>query len=282
MGQTTRTPITPPTWSGLPILDCAHAETERRLDFEIESPKLALWLAGGATIDIHRAGRQHWHYQAAAGRFDYCAAGAYKSFHADGVASRKLVVLLPPEWTSTPMADEAVQFWLESCRYQFVDPLLERLVRRLAQHASRVEPLGGLYTQALSAAIVSRLSTNAGRAPRHTATGGLGVMARRNLVDLIESRLGAPPSIADMALLSGLRTSEFLKAFSLSFGLTPHQYLLERRVERAKLLIGESRPLTGIAIELGFASHAHFSATFRARTGQTPSAYRENARTPCA
>ncbi|NDG39315.1 MAG: AraC family transcriptional regulator [Betaproteobacteria bacterium] len=91
---------------------------------------------------------------------------------------------------------------------------------------------------------------------------------------------GAALRVDQMALVSGMGLGDFLKAFKLTFGMTPHQFLLESRMVRAKSLLAEGKALTAVALELGFASHAHFSATFRARTGHTPSAYRLQSKTP--
>ena len=80
-----------------------------------------------------------------------------------------------------------------------------------------------------------------------------------------------------MAALAGTGTAQFLRAFKTSFGLTPYQYVLQRRIDRAKRLLASENPsLTSMALELGFASHAHFTSAFHARTGMTPSAFRRD------
>ncbi|ABW27088.1 AraC transcriptional regulator domain protein [Acaryochloris marina MBIC11017] len=58
-------------------------------------------------------------------------------------------------------------------------------------------------------------------------------------------------------------------------GLSPFQYLLQQRVERAKQLLKQTdQPIVDIAFECGFSSHSHLSRQFRQVTGMTPKVYR--------
>jgi len=67
----------------------------------------------------------------------------------------------------------------------------------------------------------------------------------------------------------------FARAFKQSEGVTPHSYVLERRIERAqKLLAGTDIPLSRIALATGFSDQSHLARHFRARVGIAPSAFR--------
>lgn len=90
----------------------------------------------------------------------------------------------------------------------------------------------------------------------------------------IEVRIGESISIGDLADLAGSCRSIFCEQFKDHFGLTPHRYLLDRRVEKAKVLLGtDKKTLTDLAYELGFSSAAHFSTAFKNSTGLSPSAF---------
>jgi AraC family transcriptional regulator len=92
---------------------------------------------------------------------------------------------------------------------------------------------------------------------------------------VFEAHLDCPPGIPALAQVTGLSGRQFLRAFKATFGVSLHQFVLQRRIERAKeLLAAGGQSLTGLALDLGFASHAHFTTAFRARTGTTPSAFR--------
>jgi AraC family transcriptional regulator len=68
---------------------------------------------------------------------------------------------------------------------------------------------------------------------------------------------------------------QFTKAFTQTQRVTPHQYIIKRRVEQAgRLLTGTSLPLAEIALQTGFASQSHFSDVFKRVTGETPRAFR--------
>ena len=278
MCQQSLTAITPEAWTGLTLHDMRHDRQENQVDKAFADPLLVFWATGGTAVRVHRSRRQHWDFRGAASHFDFYSAGTYRSIFTDGAPSLNMLVRLPQALTSALLGDDSTEVGLEPCRFQFGDPLLGQLIQRLASQACDAEPLGSLYTEALSVAVLKRLALRAGSARQQGAVKPLGATTRRLLVDLVEAHLGAPLSLADMALLAGLRSVDFMKAFKASFGVTPHQYVLDRRIERARHLLQQSHSLTDIAHELGFASHAHFSATFRARTGETPSAYRDGTR----
>ena len=93
--------------------------------------------------------------------------------------------------------------------------------------------------------------------------------------DLADRRYAEPldvPALAREALCS---PAHFSRSFSDAFGETPHQYLLQRRVERAKeLLRGTELSVTEVSLEVGSRSLGSFSSGFRRLVGETPSAYR--------
>jgi AraC-like DNA-binding protein len=243
-------------------------------------PLLVLWDSSAAVLDVRLNARQRWHLRIRANRFDLYAAAHFDVVSTKPTPRDVLILGLPESHTSALLGDAGVDLAFGQCRFQFADRTLARLVRGLVSHARRKEPLGLLYTRSLSTAIVKRLSALAGGSDCSIDAPTLCESSRQVLLDLIDDRLSDPPSMDEMALLSGRSAAEFLKAFKLTFGLTPHQLVLERRIRRAKSLLTEETPLTALALKLGFASHAHFSATFRARTGHTPSEHRRLGATP--
>jgi len=82
----------------------------------------------------------------------------------------------------------------------------------------------------------------------------------------------------NLDLLSHARfTSKFhlLRLFKKYYGQTPKQYLTDKRIEKAKQLLKEGMSVTETCFEVGFESPCSFSTLFRARTGQTPAAYKK-------
>lgn len=96
-------------------------------------------------------------------------------------------------------------------------------------------------------------------------------------VTLIEERLHAPPSLAELAARVGVSARHLARLFRAATGMTPHRYATIRRVDRARLLLlRRGTPIADIAEDLGFASHATFTRWFREHTGETPQSFRTN------
>ena len=95
---------------------------------------------------------------------------------------------------------------------------------------------------------------------------------------LIDQRFDTRISLDELARVSGFSIYHFIRVFCHVYKQTPHQYLVQRRVEKAKLLLRTNgRSITDICIEVGFQSLGSFSALFRKATGLSPSSYREHA-----
>jgi AraC family transcriptional regulator len=91
------------------------------------------------------------------------------------------------------------------------------------------------------------------------------------VLDLIESDLSEDLSLKVLAKAAGLSEYHFLRMFRQSTGLTPHQYVINQRIERAKELLQKTEmSITEIAYLLGFSTPAHFTHHFRRKTGRTP------------
>ena len=105
--------------------------------------------------------------------------------------------------------------------------------------------------------------------------GGLAVWQQRIVVGYIEEHLAEPISLAELAKLVRLSSYYFCRAFKQSFGIPPHRYHINRRIERAKaLLANPAQSVTEIGLALGFSETSSFSVAFRRTTGITPTEYR--------
>lgn len=95
---------------------------------------------------------------------------------------------------------------------------------------------------------------------------------RLRLIDeLIEARLDAKLTVQELATALRLSSGFFCRAFRAAVGKAPHDYIIDRRVARARALLADgSLDLSAIAQASGFASHAHMTTTFRHRLGVPP------------
>jgi AraC-like DNA-binding protein len=105
--------------------------------------------------------------------------------------------------------------------------------------------------------------------------GGLPPAALRRVKEYIDSNLATNIDLAVLADTAGFSMFHFARAFKQSEGVTPHRYLLERRIERAEnLLVKTELPISEVAISSGFSDQSHLARHFRQRVGVSPSTYR--------
>lgn len=93
--------------------------------------------------------------------------------------------------------------------------------------------------------------------------------------DLADARYSEPLGVEDMARAAALSRSHFIRKFRQAFGVTPHAYLLTRRMERAAALLrGTDHSVAWICMSVGLKSVGSFTTSFKRTYGLTPTAYR--------
>jgi AraC family transcriptional regulator len=97
----------------------------------------------------------------------------------------------------------------------------------------------------------------------------------RRVCEYIDARFGAPIRVCDLSAIAQRSECHFARAFKRTFGETPHDYVVRRRVELAsQMMLMSDAPLSEIAVTCGFSDQAHLSKRFRRYLGQTPGAWR--------
>src|SRR4051794_6856595 len=95
----------------------------------------------------------------------------------------------------------------------------------------------------------------------------------------IDENLDSKLTWHEIAAREGMEAFGFGRSFKLFTGMTPHQYVIRCRVQRAmKLLEGEKLGVSDIALEVGCSCQSHLTTLFRKHTGTTPAAFRRAAR----
>jgi AraC family transcriptional regulator len=120
-------------------------------------------------------------------------------------------------------------------------------------------------------------------APRRAARGRDGALPRgrlRAVVEYIEEHLDTSPTLEQIATVARLSPYHFARQFKAATGLPPHQYVIARRVERAKQLLqaGTDPSLAEVAAHAGFSDQSHFCRHFKRLVGVTPRQFRTPAR----
>jgi len=100
---------------------------------------------------------------------------------------------------------------------------------------------------------------------------------RRRVLEHVDENLAKPIRNRDLAALVDFSEFHFNVAFRNSLGAPPHEFLIRRRIERARqLMLSTDLPLCDIAAECGLADQAHLSRLFRRVVGETPAAWRKS------
>ena len=117
--------------------------------------------------------------------------------------------------------------------------------------------------------------TGAERVRRSESRGGLLAWQLNRVVDYIETHLADKITAVDLADLIKVSMGQLFRAFKISVGVTPFNYLARRRVELACSMMRTTRePLSQIAVACGLCDQAHLCKVFRRVTGTSPSAWR--------
>jgi AraC family transcriptional regulator len=113
------------------------------------------------------------------------------------------------------------------------------------------------------------------RPPKPTSASRLDSRSLARVADLIERRIAGPLTLDEMAREVGLSVFHFARMFRRATGMSPHQFVMERRIERASLALMHTRaPVEEIASALGFSNFSHFRRVFRRAFGVAPSSLR--------
>jgi len=105
--------------------------------------------------------------------------------------------------------------------------------------------------------------------------GGLSKAALRRVTDYIEDNLARNPTLAEICSMTHMSPFHFSRMFKLSIGLPPHQYVIRRRVERAKgLLMNTDLPLHEVACLSGFSDQSYLAKHTRRFLGAAPRSLR--------
>jgi AraC family transcriptional regulator len=159
------------------------------------------------------------------------------------------------------------------------DLTLRHLMNVLVQERRNGFSSGLLFLDSIATALASYLARHYSSILPADANlrGGMAPAVLRRCIELMAAHLEGNLRLNDLAREAGLSTSHFIRSFRESTGKTPHQFLLHRRVEKARDLMRDTRAsLTEVALASGFADQHHLARVFRRITRITPSSYRRS------
>ncbi len=265
------------SWNGVvATLDAVSSHDEYRALFDNSKTTLVVVLeeVGGALV-LHDGNSplRHGGHPTKRGPISLLASGHTVDAAGRDLRHLRLLVLrldpvLPLEEPRPPELSAAITM----TRLSFSDPDVMRLAELIADELRAPGLNDEIYLESLTTALLVALTRLERRRmkPRYVR-GGLSPTHLRRAQELMLHEDAQPLKLQDIAKELHISQAHLSRAFKTSTGQAPHQWLIERKIERAKtLLIDGGIALSAIALKLGFCDQAHFTRAFRKRTGMTP------------
>lgn len=268
--------VVPSTWAALPIQQLIIPGDAEFGPLSVPGPALELAIDGFGNR-FYKVGAQVRQLSTRPGMIEIYRSGfEVESARWTGIQGSCLHVSFPESITSRMLRDES-RFDLE-VRHEVFDDRISRLLLEMASDARSGMLNGPLYSEGLSLALLAVLSTHyRKRAKPSRSEKPLSVADKSLVIDYIEENIGSELTVDNLARLVDLSPFAFAKQFKAAFDASPHQYVLRQRITRATAVLKAKRSISieEVARDLGFSSHAHFSATYKRLMGFSPSALRQ-------
>lgn len=166
--------------------------------------------------------------------------------------------------------------WLPEVVLEMADAGTQSVAREIRRCLIGDPIASPTYLSALTRALLARLACKLANLDVGTLPPeALSPVMLKTITQTIESRLADGLLVSDLADLAGLSRSHFTRAFRAATGQSPQDFIISRKLSRARAMLSEStRPLADIAADSGFSSQPHLTRMFRSRLGLTPMQYR--------
>lgn len=156
------------------------------------------------------------------------------------------------------------------------DPLVHGIGLALKAELESNSLGGRLYVDSLGMTLFTHLLRHytAQKPILPVQEGGLPAYRLRQVIEYVDAYLDRDLTLAELAAVAHMSPNYFTQLFKQSTGLSPHQYVIQRRVERAKrLLIEGELAIADIALQVGFAHQSHLNRHFKRWVGVTPKVF---------
>ncbi len=157
------------------------------------------------------------------------------------------------------------------------DPLIEQMGLALYRAAKTSGADSPLYAESMAIGLSAHLMQNYSSANPIAAPGTLTSKQLQQIYAYIDAHLERSLSLAELSQVIDRSVHHFATLFKRSTGITPHQYVLKARIDRAVILLKTTElPIVAIAHRVGFQTQSHFTRIFRHQTRMTPKQLRDS------
>lgn len=199
-------------------------------------------------------------------------AGVPFSHRIDGHNQFLLLTLDPQKLTELMPERPLLEHQAFRRQHQSKDKHLQMLMQALLIEAEMDAPNGQLYVDSLSTALATHF-VNHYSLEKPVDLAGSPISERQRLgavIDYIEAHLTEDIGLSDLSLQAGLSKFHFSRLFKQTLGVTPHRYVVKRRIEQAAQRLKQGQPIAQVAYHFGFSDQSHFTRAFKQVKGSTP------------
>jgi AraC-like DNA-binding protein len=160
------------------------------------------------------------------------------------------------------------------------DAIMLHLMQAMLPALERPHEVSALYLDSIFLAVRDHIAEAYGDFTTRATSDRLGLTARqlRHSLEYIEANLSQDVGLADVANASTVSVSSLTRGFKTALGISPHRWLLNRRIALAQRLIYKgATPLNEVAISCGFTDQSHLTRVFVRSVGSSPAVWRRNA-----
>jgi AraC family transcriptional regulator len=281
-GQPQALPARPVVQDALIQLYCHQTVIEPIRVPAVVEPLLVLVLAGAATVEERVLGGQWQAADVQAGDFFLTHSGEPYEMRWQTRGGETFTVM--HLYLGLPLIERAAHELLgkqaipvtfrdvSGARDERLNGLLDQLRHELTEERQPSSLWVQGLAQALAVHLVRHYLDPANEPRRSNA---LQAYKLRRVIDAMHQRLADPFSLTGLAQVAELSDYHFSRLFKRATGLSPSQYAIRLRMDRARqLLLETERSIIDIGLEVGYSSPSHFSQVFHREVGVTPSAYR--------
>jgi AraC family transcriptional regulator len=160
------------------------------------------------------------------------------------------------------------------------DAVMLHMMQAIVPALERPHEVSGLYLDSIFLAARDHVASTYGNFNTKITDYKIGLSTRqlRYALEYIEANLSEDVSLADVAVASASSVSSLTRGFKATLGISPHNWLLNRRIALAQRLIYERNiPLSEVAASCGFADQSHLTRVFMRKVGSSPAVWRHKA-----
>ncbi|MGP1387616.1 MAG: helix-turn-helix domain-containing protein [Thainema sp.] len=264
-------------WNGILVEQCQSPAST----YEVELPALSdHWLSlhlGNSTSLIQKRGDRLHESTLREGDNLFIPAGqpSFWCQHKSGIPCSPLFIFFKPELIQqvAEASDmDANRFEFRHCFGQ-QDSQLHQIGTLMLAELRSGGMMGQLYVESLTQVLVIHLLRNFSTLIKPIASphSRFTHSQLQQAIDYIHTYLNRDLSLAELASVVNISPTYFASLFKQEMGISPHQYVIQQRVERAKVMLMKTDlAIADIALQVGFSSQSHLTQQFKRFTGLTP------------